>query len=202
MDRIWRDVRSIDELGAAMAGWLEGRIASQPGCSAGPDDETAHLVPVLARLNRRGWVTTCSQPGETGTAYDGRPWEQRAAVEGWISCRNPLLGPLIRRARGAGLIVTAYGPGRSIGPRRGLVATRWGDEAHTGFGGRPRRLQRHEELPGIGREARRELARHGVALAVVDPVWGRDTWLWPLLDRVIGYREHEPAAPAWAHVDH
>ncbi|MFD8226887.1 DUF6919 domain-containing protein [Streptomyces massasporeus] len=202
MDRIWRDVRSIDELGGAMAGWLEGRIASQPGCSAGPDEETAPLVPVLARLNRRGFVTTCSQPGETGPAYDGQPWEQRAAVEGWISCRNPLLGPLIRRARGAGLIVTAYGPGRSIGPRRGLTVTRWGDEAHTGFGGRPRRFQRHAEMPGIGRGARTELRRHGVALAVIDPVWGRDTRLWPLLDRVIGYREHEPAAPTRTRVDH
>lgn len=203
MDPIWRDVRSIDELGAVMAGWLEGHIDSRPGYARGfgPDDETAHLVPVLARLNRRGFVTTCSQPGLSGPAFDGRPWEQRAAVEGWVSCRNPLLGPLIRRARAAGLIVTAYGPGRSVGPRRGLLATRWDGEPHTGFGGRPGWMRLRTDLPGIGREARRELDRHGVALAIIDPVWGRDTWLWPLLDRVIGYRDTEPARPAWAHTD-
>jgi hypothetical protein len=202
MDRVWRDSRSIDELGGAMAGWLEGRIATHPGCSAGPDDETLPLVPVLARLNRRGWVTTCSQPGDGGVAYDGQRWEQRAAVEGWISCRNPLLGPLIRRARAAGLIVTAYGPGRAVGPRRGLVTGRLGNEATLSFGGCPRRFQRRTDLPGVGRLARRELALHGVALAVIDPVWGRDTWLWPLLDRAIGYRDTEPAAPARARVDH
>ncbi|WP_086559936.1 DUF6919 domain-containing protein [Streptomyces africanus] len=193
MDRIWRDARSIGDLGGAMAGWLEGRIASQPGCPAGPDDETLPLVPVLARLNRRGWVTTCSQPGETGTAYDGRRWEQRAAVEGWISCRNPLLGTLIRQARATGLIVSAYGPGRAVGPSRGLVVTRWGDEPHTGFGGRPRRFQRRAELPGIGRQARQELARHGVALAVIDPVWGRDSVLWDALDQAIGHRADDTA---------
>ena len=202
MDRIWRDVRGIDELGAAMAGWLEGRIGSQPGCSVGPDDETLPLVPVLARLNRRGWVTTCSQPGEHGLAADGRRWEQRAAVEGWVSCRNPLLGPVIRQSRAAGLIVSAYGPGRAVGPSRGLAAARWGDESHTGFGGRPGRFQRRAELPGIGREARRELARHGVFLAVIDPVWGRGSVIWPVLDRAIGYRSTEPARPMWARVDH
>jgi hypothetical protein len=200
MDRIWRDARSIGDLGGAMAGWLEGRVASQPGCSAGPDDETLPLVPVLARLNRRGWVTTMSQPAVVTFGYD-RPWEQRAAVEGWISCRNPLLGPLIRQARAAGLIVSAYGPGRAVGPSRGLAAARWGNEVHTGFGGRPGRFQRRAELPGIGQLARQELARHGVALAVIDPVWGRDSVLWPVLDRAMG-RTDEPARPMWARVDH
>lgn len=45
MDRIWSDARSIGDLGGAMAGWLEGRVASWPGCSAGPDDETLPLIP-------------------------------------------------------------------------------------------------------------------------------------------------------------
>lgn len=197
MDRIWRDARSIGDLGGAMAGWLEGRIASQPGCSAGPDDETLPLVPVLARLNRRGYVTTMSQPAVMTFGYD-RPWEQRACVEGWISCRNPLLGPFIRQARAAGLIVSAYGPGRSVGPRRGMTVSRCGDEIRTGAGGR----QRRTGLPWIGREARRELALHGVALAVIDPVWGRDSALWPVLDEVIGYGSTEPARPMWARVDH
>jgi hypothetical protein len=189
MDRIWRDVRSIGELGAAMAGWLEGRIDSRPGYvpRCGPDEETAHLVPVLARLNRRGWVTTDSQPGLVGPAFDGRLWEQRAAVQGWAATDDPLLSRIVRTARSAGLIVTAYGPGRTVGPRHGLLATRWGGEPHTGFGGRPSRFQRRTELEGIGRPARRELAREGVALAVIDPVWGRDTVLWSALDRAIDY---------------
>jgi hypothetical protein len=188
MDRIWRDARSIDEVGAAMAGWLEGRIDARPGYGAArPDEETAHLVPVLARLNRRGYVTTDSQPGMDAEAFDGRRWEQRAAVQGWIAGGDPLLRLLVRTARAAGLIVTAYGPGSAVGPSRGLLATRWGGEPHTGFGGRPGRLQLGSELPGIGRRARRGLIREGVLLAVIDPVWGRDGRLWPALDRAIDF---------------
>lgn len=189
MDRIWRDARHIDEVGAAMAGWLEGRIGSRPGYARGfgPDGETAHLVPVLARLNRRGYVTTDSQPGTDAVAFDGRRWEQRAAVQGWIAGGDPLLGRILRTARAAGLIVSAHGSGRAVGPSRGLLATRWGGEPHTGFGGRPGRLQLATELSGIGRRARRELARHGVLLAVIDPVWGRDTVLWSALDQAIDF---------------
>lgn len=189
MDRIWRDARSIGELGGAMAGWLEGRIDSRPGYAphCGPDAETAHLVPVLARMNRRGWVTTMSQPGLAGPAFDGRLWEQRAAVEGWTAAGDPLLPLVVRTARAAGLIATAYGAGRAVGPRRGLVATRWGGEPHTCFGGRPRRRQARAELSGVGRLARRELDREGVFLAVIDPVWGRDTTLWSALDQAAGF---------------
>lgn len=185
MDRIWRDARSIGELGGAMAGWLEGRIKSWPGCSAGPDDETLPLVPALARLNRRGWVTTMSQPGYLGMADDGRPWEQRACVEGWIAAGDPMLPRVIRAARAAGLLVTAHGAGRSVGPRNGLPVSRWGTESLTGVGGRYGRLRRRSEWRGIGRMAQRELRHEGVVLAVVDPVWGRDDVLWALLDEAM-----------------
>ncbi|QDN64493.1 DUF6919 domain-containing protein [Streptomyces sp. S1D4-14] len=191
MDRIWRDARSIGDLGGAMAGWLEGHIDSQPGCSAGPDDETLPRVPVLARLNRRGFVTTDSQPGLDDVAFDGRPWTQRAAVQGYIAVGDPLLPRIIRAARAAGLIVTAHGAGRAVGPRRGVAATRWGSEPHTGFGGRSGRGWRRSALPGIGRRARRQMAREGVALAVIDPVWGRDDVLWSVLDQAIGYTTEE-----------
>lgn len=179
MDRIWRDARSIGDLGGAMAGWLEGHITSQPGCSTGPDEETLPLVPVLARLNRRGWVTTMSQPG-----YVGGDWHQRACVEGWIRADDPLLLRIVRAARAAGLIVTAYGAGRTVGPRKGLSVSRRGDESRTGCGGRYGRSHHRAELPGIGRRARRQLARHGVVLAVIDPVWGRDDVLWSVLDQL------------------
>lgn len=191
MDHIWRDARSIGDLGGAMAGWLEGRIAAHPGCSAGPDDETLPLVPVLARLNRRGYVTTMSQPGYLGMAEDGRPWEQRACVEGWIATDDPLLLRTVRAARAAGLFVTVHGAGRSVGPRKGLTVSRWGGDPRLGVGGRYGRLRRRSEWRGAGRRARRQLAREGVAMAVVDPVWGRDDVLWSVLDRAIGYAHND-----------
>lgn len=192
MDRIWRDARSIGDLGGAMAGWLEGHIGSRPGYNdSRPDEETAHLVSALARMNRRGYVTTDSQPGLEDVAFDGRPWAQRAAVQGWIGVTDPLLVRIVRTARAAGLIVSAYGAGRCVGPRRGLVVTRWDGEPHTDFGGRPSGLRVAPELSGVGRRARRELARHGVALAVIDPVWGRDDVLWSVLDQAIGYPHND-----------
>jgi hypothetical protein len=184
MDRVWSRARSIGDLGKAMADWLEGRVPSWPGCSVGPDDETLPLVPVLARLNRRGFVTTMSQPGDGGTCADGRPWTQRAAVEGWMAADDPLLPRIIRAARAAGLIVTVHGCGRAVGPRRGLAATRRGTETGLTVGGRVGRFRRRAEWRGAGRRARRQLAHEGVALAVIDPVWCRYDVLWDLLDRL------------------
>lgn len=185
VERIWRDARSIDDLGHAMACWLEGHTGSRPGYfGTRPDEETRHLIPVLGRANRSGFVTTDSQPGRTSTAFDGRPWVQRAAVQGYVAAANPLLTRITGAARAAGLVVTVYGPGHAVGPRDGLVATRWADCPHTAFGGRSSRAQRRTELHGIGRSARRDLDRHGVALAVIDPAWGRDDVLWSLIDRL------------------
>jgi hypothetical protein len=184
MDRIWRDARSIGDLGGAMAGWLEGHVADRPGYTADrPDGETDHLVPVLARLNRRGYVTTDSQPGLETSGYVDK-WEQRAAVQGWISTGDPLLVRIVRAARAQGLRVSAYGAGRAVGPRGGLLATRWNGVPQTGFGGRRGRFQGIPELSGVGRLARRQLRREGVLLAVVDPVWGRDDVLWSVLNEV------------------
>ncbi|MFC9602489.1 DUF6919 domain-containing protein [Streptomyces niveus] len=74
--RRWRAPQSVTELGHMMAAWLEGEIRSRPGYSpsCGPEEETAHLVPTLAALCRRGFVTTSSQPGLATTGFDGRWW--------------------------------------------------------------------------------------------------------------------------------
>lgn len=187
MDRIWRDARSIGELGGAMAGWLEGHIAARPGVHGRPNDETDSLVPILARLNRRGYVTTMSQPGYRGAADDDQPWVQRACVEGWISADDPMLPRIIRAARAAGLVVTAYGAGRAVGPRKGLMTTRWGNEPRLRCGGWPRFVVRRRAAPCAGREVRRQLRREGVWLAVVDWEWGRDDVLWSVLDQAMGH---------------
>lgn len=187
MDRIWRDARSIDELGGAMAGWLEGSLPERPGFAddkpSRPDEETRELVPVLVRLNRRGWVTTDSQPGREEYG-DGQPFQQRAAVQGWIADNDPLLIRVVREARAAGLLVSAYGSTRTVGPQRGFPVGRAGGVMDKPFGGRPSFGHRRSTLPGIGRHARRQLRRHGVLLTVADPDWGRTDRLVSVLDRV------------------
>ncbi|MFI5068205.1 MAG: DUF6919 domain-containing protein, partial [Streptosporangiales bacterium] len=99
----WASARTLADLGALAALWLEEGIMSQPGYAAGcgPDEETRPLVPVLAACNRAGFVTNCSQPGYWG---DGT-WDQRAAVEGFAT--PEVLGRILRETDGTGLIVTA-----------------------------------------------------------------------------------------------
>lgn len=70
----WRAARSIADLGHLTALWLEGEVASHPSCATpnfGPDEETAHLVPVLAAANRAGYLTDNSQPGFIERGSDG-----------------------------------------------------------------------------------------------------------------------------------
>ena len=179
--------RTLADLGELTAQWLEGAIASQPaytpGC--GPDPETTPLIPVLACCNRAGYVTNGSQPGETGTGYDGARWEQRAAVEGFAS---PAVAERIWEAAGpAGLTVIAHAP---------ATLPRW-------------RIRYDQAVPVTTREARpctwfgAQLSRHhlrdgwtgyGIChpdavtalctawqVTVIDPGWGRNDRLWPVL---------------------
>jgi hypothetical protein len=88
-----------EDLGGLMARWLEGRTSYEPGyLAAGPDAETASLVPVLAQLNRAGYVTDFSQPG---IALDANGNGQRAA-DFTSPCTAARLTPTppLRRTRG------------------------------------------------------------------------------------------------------
>ena len=182
----WQAARTLADLGELTARWLEGRIASVPGYCGTPAEETLPLVPVLARLNRAGFVTDCSQPGEIDGEYD---CEQRAAVQGYASPQ--VAAALIRAAETAGLIVAAcspdwvprwrYGYGTSV------TVTQVNGRHFTGFGVRiPRR---HIRDPHIG---------HGVChpdavkalcgawqVTLIDPEWGRPDVLWRVLEQAI-----------------
>jgi hypothetical protein len=98
------DVDKI-ELPITFEGMIERTIAFLQGdgeipgyCRNCPDDETLPMVPQLVELNRRGFLTTCSQPGKltTWTLDPGVTWRdprfqgvttfkdrQRSFVEGY-----------------------------------------------------------------------------------------------------------------------
>lgn len=77
--RQWRDADSLAAIGELTARWLEGTLAYQPeDFSTEPAPETRPVVPVLAALNRAGYVTTNSQPGAALRTGSG----QRAFVTG------------------------------------------------------------------------------------------------------------------------
>lgn len=177
----WYSADTLEELGELTAQWLEGKIASQPAYApkCGPDEETAHLVPVLAAVNRAGYLTDQSQPGVSPEAgYDGAIWCQRAAVSGYASVG--LARRIEAACAAAGLIVHVH---TATGGRRrghGTVVTTRAERPCTGFG--------HRVLPSdiaFLYEACSPDALDALVSArqvtVIDPEWGRDDVLWPLL---------------------
>ncbi|MGW7597240.1 DUF6919 domain-containing protein [Streptomyces antimycoticus] len=181
MGNPWKKAASVAELGQLTADWLEGRIRTSPMNvgDSGPDEETRHLIPVLAACNRAGCVTSCSQPGMVDR---GQHWEQRAAIEAWVADKN-LLDRIRTSAKRAGIEVIAHRA--DSGWRDGEVVTRVDGEPYTWFGRTMgRRGQIAYEWPGVGGRAVREL-RTATYLTLIDPVWGRDNVLWPALANAI-----------------
>ncbi|CRK57081.1 hypothetical protein [Alloactinosynnema sp. L-07] len=182
----WQTASTLRELGELTALWLEGQLDSQPGYApgCGPDEETAPLVPVLAKLNRIGYLTDCSQPGwGPRPGYDGATWCQRAGVSGFAA--DDLAGAIATAATEAGMLVSAT----NVGRRRRLydsgaitVTTRSG-KSYTALGGhRPT-----GELEFCYKEcsnAAIDAVCAAVQLTVVDPEWGARDTLWTLLDGI------------------
>lgn len=185
----WKSVRSLAGLGELTARWLEGNEPEIPGYDGPPDDETVPLVPVLAALNRSGFVTTCSQPGETGPGYDGALWEQRAVVEGFT--RPDLMHRINAAASTAGLMVIAYDP-QSMPRRRfrstwAIPATLRAGEPYTWFGTQVPRREICDPEVGYGACHRDAVAAvcHAWQVTVIDFQWGRNGLLWETLERAV-----------------
>ena len=191
--RAWEQARTLAELGELTVRWLEGDIASQPGYmpNCGPDPETAGLIPTLARLNRAGYVTVGSQPGMAPTeGYDGRLWSQRAAVSGFA---DDATGARILTAveRTGQLVLIAHNtpPKRRWWPRRrpsmgmAVTAAGHGHRVHTHFGARMSLGDVEGCFGGLGRDGFAAV-RDAHQVTVIDPVWGRDEYLWHVLDAV------------------
>lgn len=182
--RAWQAARTLADLGELTAQWLEGRIASQPGYCGPSDIEDPALVPLLARLNRAGFVTTGSQIGETGPG-----WEQRAAVEGFADEEMARLLQLA--AIDAGLTCVLHAPDEL--PRwryrygKSVTVTRVNGARFTGFGVQiPRRHIRDAHL-GYGMCDREAVDAIEAAwqVTIIDPEWGRTDVLWRVLEQAI-----------------
>ena len=186
---LWATARTLADLGELTARWLEGEIAEQPGYCGPSDIEDPALVPLLARLNRAGFMTAGSQIGESGPGYDGAHYEQRATLEGFASREMATL--LVLAANMAGLTVVAHDPavlprwryryGRSV-----TVTTREGHHV-TGFGIHIPRRHINDAHIGWGicsREARKALCS-AWQVTIIDPEWGRPGLLWDALASVL-----------------
>ncbi|WP_262703820.1 MULTISPECIES: DUF6919 domain-containing protein [Streptomyces] len=182
---LWASARTVADLGALMARWLEGDIRSRPAYTpgVGPEEETSELIPLLAALNRAGFLTDDSQPGYDGPGYDGRRWQQRAAIEGFITDKG-LLDRVLKKTRRAGLLAIVHHGARRAA-RNGEPVT-WGDgHPYTTYG---RYLDRRNVMhawQGISHDALAELV-NARQVALIEPEPGPSTRLWDTLTGITG----------------
>jgi len=195
--RRWHAARTLTHLGELTALWLEGHLTSHPGyhTGRGPDPETEPLVPVLARLNRAGYLTTASQPGLPPTpGYDGRLWHQRAAVEGITD--DTTLHRLTHAIAGTDLLLISHRtqvPPRwhrwlpfcwPLRPPLGdgaipVTATTHGHD-HTWFGGPMTYTDLELCLAEVSDHAFQAILT-AWQVSILDPHWGRQHHLWDVL---------------------
>jgi hypothetical protein len=181
----WTTATTLADLGELTARWLEG-TEDHPGNFGPPDEETRELIPVLARLNRSGFITTGSQPGYLGP--DGR---QLAAVSGLTadpSWSGLTAGALVALGADAGVrvIIHAAAPSwwRQWRLAPGVMAT-WAASGRElcDFGGQLRAGDVRRFLaPGLKRTVQRD-ACDALQLTVVDTEPGRNT-MWAALAAV------------------
>jgi hypothetical protein len=165
LDPRWPAAVTLEELGELVAQWLEGRIIGvTPFYGGPPDPETTELIPVLASLNRSGFVTEHSQPGEV----DGDS-AQRAAVSGY--CHRDVAERLASVSVRGDLIVISQWPGDEGDFE--LPITRDGDRTFTRQSGNPMVPWDEDSWPQrCFHPQLRAVLLDAWYLAACDPVWG------------------------------
>jgi hypothetical protein len=159
----WKAARSLADVGELTVAWLRGELAETPGYGGPPDPETVPHVPVLAAVNRTGFVTDNSQ--SASSAADARQWNAWVCGligdAGWARLAAAIDGtPLVVEARCRGREHHGHRGGWLRCPRRDVVGLY------------------ADRCPGAAAEIR---AAWHVVLA--DPEPGRNDRLWPALER-------------------
>ncbi|MFJ7497856.1 DUF6919 domain-containing protein [Streptomyces sp. NPDC097727] len=176
--RRWESARTLADIGQLTALWLEGQIKSQPGYEPGwgPDTETLPLVPTLAALCRAGYVTTNSQPGESGRGADGRWYEQKAAAEGFVSDPG-----LYRR-----LVTAAGSAGLTVAGGTQVIVTTCNGRPYTAFGGVLGARDMQAQWSVLNRGAFAELTS-AMPLTIAAPEYGEaGQRMWRVLSSMVG----------------
>ncbi|MFT4649531.1 MAG: hypothetical protein ACI9X4_002771 [Glaciecola sp.] len=184
----WRNATSFQDLCRLTVEFLDGDLPAFPGWMAADiDEETDDWVPELAAANERGLLTTASQPGACpALSHDGLPWSQRAFVVGFASAA--LVEELRTQIEGSRLRLFDFGPQESGGDP--MPAARHGDREylHVGTGEGPAELEVFAHR--VGPEALQALSETRY-VCLIDPEWGRDDLLWPILANDSGSSEYK-----------
>jgi len=175
----WAEAQSFGELCELTARFIEGDLAYMPGYLAeGVAEETNPIAPYLANLNRSGFLTVCSQPGQ-----DEPDWKQRAFVDGFAL--EPVARQLAKVTLATDLLVVAAPPGYHTGYRLPVILRDFQPHGWSGSTGFEELEFFHEDC---GLFAFAQLSE-AWSVSVVDLVWGRERHIWEELARAISYSE-------------
>ncbi len=175
----WEAARSFRDLCELSARFIDGTSPYFPTYGAPTvDDETAPLVPYLAALNRAGFLTTNSQPGE-----DSPEWKQRAFVDGYAL--EHVARRVARMSLYTDLHVVTVPPGLSAGFHTPVILR---DFMPHGWSCFSRSGEAEMIAEYCGPLAARELLS-AWSVSVVDLSWGRTDHLWRNLSRELCYSE-------------
>jgi hypothetical protein len=172
----WQAARTLADLGELTALWADGDIRWTP-VHPEPDEETRPLLGLLATVNRAGFVTEVSQPGEP---RDEQGSAQRAAIAGFAS--GATFTCLMAAAADADLIITAA---RATSERWGpcVAITLDCGEEFTWFGGAQSRSDLEYAYGRWCHSSAVEALCRAWQITLIDPEWGRNDALWPALAR-------------------
>jgi hypothetical protein len=175
----WKNAKTLDDLGELMARWIEGALEHRPAYyGSEPDEETAPLRDTLAAYNRKGLLTTNSQPG---MPIDDEGCGQRAWVEGYAKeARARRLGAL---GLWTDLLVFLFPPGNyTWGYQIPITVEEYHPFTWTGHHGGHEELEPFAE--DLSHEALDALAR-AWKVVLIDPRWGRKSYLWEHVSAVL-----------------
>ncbi|MCA9001435.1 MAG: hypothetical protein KDB61_05900 [Planctomycetes bacterium] len=174
----WQKATSYRELCLLAVEFLDGDLPAFPGWMAPDiDEETDPWVPQLVAANQRGFLTTASQPGGCPPlSHDALPWRQRAFVVGFAPAG--LVEELRGQVKGTRLSLFDFESSAAGGEPIGVLQQGPRESLFVGTGEGPAELAIFAEF--VSPAALRELAETRY-LCLVDPEWGRDDLLWPIL---------------------
>jgi hypothetical protein len=178
----WMQPLDLSELGELTAQWLEDSTWGPSNGGSEPDPETAALVPVLAAMNRAGYVTDFSQPGDVSAGGS-----QRAAVSGF--CAFTQADQLARLSLDSELIVITGYP-RVDGVYE-MPITQDAGRTFTIHAGRGVCDEPDALWPGCHAVTWRSVSE-AFYVQICDPRWGRNDLLWP---RISAALETDTTAP-------
>ena len=170
--RNWISAQTFQDVCELTAWWVE-RGGYMPGYCANEevDDETKPIVADLARLNRAGFLTTCSQPGVEQGDYARRAFVEGIALE-------PTARTLSRLTLCTDLLVLAAPPECEVHSQIPVTREEQDDVVYPfSWCGALGPWDQQGFIEACCPTAAADVQRTW-AVQVIDPQWGRERYLW------------------------